>query len=153
MACYLTWYEKDFKQAESHYLLAIELAPSNVVSYVPIIDFLLSLGRFTEALKYSEKLLEHDATQYDYWGRNALVHAFIGNDDEMSESIAKARGAGSEFIVPITASARAYLIRGKYDKALEILSQRDNLKSFPRTMGIKSIAFFKLGDQENHLKN
>jgi len=152
MANYLTWYAKDFKQAEMHYRLGIELAPSNVVSFVSIIDLLLALGRFEEALKYSEKALELDATNYDYWGRNALVHAFIGNDDEMSENIAKARRAGSEFIVPFTESARAYLIRGKYDKALEILSQRDNLMSFPRTMGIKSITFFKLGDQENHLK-
>jgi tetratricopeptide (TPR) repeat protein len=152
MANYLTWYEKDFKQAESHYRLAIELAPSNVVSYVSIIDLLLSLGRFDEALKYSEKILELDATNYDYWGRKTLVCAFRGDEDEMSESMSKAMEAGSEFIIPFTASARAYLIRKKYDKALEILSQRDNLQSFPRTMGIKSIAFFKLGELENHLK-
>ena len=152
MADYNIWYEKDFKKAEINYNLGIKLAPSDVNSYVSYLDLLLSLGRFDEAITISSKILEIADNDPGNWGRDVLMWGFVGEKDKMNYGIEKILQINSDGILPYTESARALLIQKEYDRVPEILSHSQEAQSLPRSMGLKSIAYFKLGDMDNHNK-
>ena len=150
MANYLLWYEKDFNNAEINYRLGMELAPSYANSYQSFLDLLLSEGRFQEAIPISSKILEIAGNDLDNWGRDALLWAFIGDEKKMFRSIEKIKESNTNDILPYTESARAYLILKQYDQVLEILDLSDGIQQISRVKGLKSIAYYKTGDIENH---
>jgi len=150
MASYSLWYEKDFKKAEIHCLTGIGLAPSNLSSYNTYIDLLLSTGRFHEAIPIGAKLLELFGNYPSNHGKNALLWAFNNEEEKMNENIRQAKQAPDD-ILAITESARAYLIQKQYDQVLEVLDLPDTvLQEISRVKGLKSIAYYKMGDIENH---
>jgi len=67
----------------------------------------------------------------------------------MNESIRKAKKVPYN-ILAITESARAYLVQKQYDQVLKILDLSKDVQQIPRTIGLKSIAYYKTGDIENH---
>ncbi len=151
MASYSLWYEKDFNQAEIHFRTGIRQAPEYVTTYASYIDFLLAVGRFQEAIPMGSILLDIDINSPNYWSRNALIWAFNNDLEKMNKSINQAK-KGVDDVGAIVESARAYLVQKQYDQALEILDLSQNIQQIPRVMGIKSIAYYKTGDIENHDK-
>lgn len=149
MARYSLWYEKDFKKAEIHCLTGIRLAPSDQSSYSTYIDLLLSTGRFHEAIPTGTKLLELFGNNPVNRGRNALMWAFNNEEEKMNENIRQAKQAPDN-IQAITESARAYLIQKQYDQVLEVLDLSQEVQEISRVKGLKSIAYYKTGDIENH---
>ncbi|MCK5471125.1 MAG: hypothetical protein KAI99_21525, partial [Cyclobacteriaceae bacterium] len=149
MANYSLWYEKDFNKAEIHRLISIRQAPSHEGSYTGYLNFLLATGRFQEAIPIGTKLLEIAGDNPGNQGRNALLWAFNNEEEKMNENIRIAKQAPDD-ILAITESARAYLILKQYDQVLEILHLSQNIQQIPRVMGLKSIAYYKTGDIENH---
>lgn len=152
MASYSIWYEKDFNKAEINYRIAKELAPSDENSYASYLDLLLAEGRFQEAIPIGAKLLEIAGNNPANWGRDALLWAFNDEKEKMYESIKQARKAPSDNILAYTESARALLIQKQYNHVLEILDLSSNAQAIPRSMGLKSIAYYQIGDIENHNK-
>jgi len=152
MASYSLWYGKDFNKAEMHYLIAKRLAPSDELSYSSYHDLLLAEGRFQEAIPIGAKLLEIASNNPANWGRSSLQWAFIDDEGKKNKSIRRARQAPTENILAFTESARAYLIQKQYAKVLEILDLSADAQEIPRSMGLKSIAYYQIGNIENHNK-
>jgi TolB-like protein/class 3 adenylate cyclase len=150
MASYSLWYGKDFNKAEMHYLIAKELAPSDESSYASYHDLLLAEGRFQEAIPIGAKLLEIASNNPANWGRSSLQWAFNDDEGKMNKSIRRARQAPTDNILAFTESARAYLVQKQYPKVLEILDLSVDAQEIPRSMGLKSIAYYQIGDNENH---
>ena len=149
MAAYSLWYEKDFNKAEIHILTSIRQAPSDASSYSSYLDFLLAEGRFQEAIPVGTKLLEIAGNNPANHGRNALLWAFNNDRKKMDKNIKIAKQTPND-ILAITESARAYLILKQYDQVLEILDLSDSIQQISRVKGLKSIAYYKTGDIENH---
>ena len=149
MANYYLWYEKDFNKAEIHNLISIRQAPSSERAYLSYLCFLLPTGRFQEAIPIGTKLIEIAGNNPGNQGMNALLWAFNNEEEKMNESIRKAKQEPNN-ILAITESARAYLILKQYDQVLEILDLSDSIQQIPRVKGLKSIAYYKTGDIENH---
>ena len=152
MAHYFIWYEKDFNQAEIHYRTGLRQAPSDASSYTGYLDLLLAAGRFQEAIPIGTKLLEIGSNNPSNWGRAALMWAFNNEEEKMNESIRQAKQVPYDNILAITESARAYLIQKQYDQVLETLALSQDVQQIPRSRGLKSIAYYKTGDIENHNK-
>jgi len=152
MASYSLWYGKDFNKAEMHYLIAKRLAPSDESSYASYHDLLLAEGRFQEAIPIGAKLLEIASNNPANWGRSSLQWAFNDDEGKMNKSIRRARQAPTDNILAFTESARAYLVQKQYAKVLEILDLSVDAQEIPRSMGLKSIAYYQIGDIENHNK-
>jgi len=150
MGGYYLWYEKDFNKAEIEYLTALRLAPSQQQTFY--LDFLLAEGRFEEAISVGTKVLEIGSNNPANWGRNALLWAFNNEGEKMNESIRQAKQVPYNNILAITESARAYLVHKQYDQVLEILDLSKVVQQIPRVIGLKSIAYYKTGDIENHNK-
>lgn len=153
MASYYLWYEKDFKKAEIHGHSGIQLAPSHQSSYSIYIDLLLCSGRFHEAIPTGATLLKLFGDNPSNQGRNALMWAFNQEEEKMNENIRQARKAPDN-ILAITESARAYLVQKQYAQVLDILNLPDKrYQEISRVNGMKSIAYYKTGDIENHQKS
>jgi class 3 adenylate cyclase/TolB-like protein len=152
MGNYSLWYEKDFKEAEIEYLKALRFSPSDESSYISYHDFLLAAGRFQEAIPIGTKLIEIASNNPGNWGRAALLWAFNNDEEKMYESIKQASKVPSDDILAYTESARALLIQKQYNQVLGILDLSSNAQAIPRSMGLKSIAYYQIGDIENHKK-
>jgi len=151
-AYYSLWYEKDFNKAEIHFLSGIRLAPSAERSYFSYLDFLLATGRFQEAIPIGTKLLEIAGNDPGNWGRTALLWAFNNEEEKMNKSIKQARKAPSDNIIVYTECARALLVQKRYNEVLEILELSQDIQKIPRSIGLKAISYYKIGDIENHNK-
>jgi len=149
MGAYYLWYEKDFSKAEIEYLTALRLAPSIPIANIFYLDFLLAEGRFDEAIPIGTDILKIQNIPAN-WGRMALVWAFNNEAERMNESIKRARQAPKSSVLAFTESARAYLIQKQYKQVLEILDLSPDVQAIPRSRGLKSIAYYKTGDIENH---
>jgi TolB-like protein len=152
MGSYSLWYEKDFNKAEINYLICKRIAPSDASTYSTYMDLLLAEGRFQEAIPIGTKLIEIASNNPGNWGRAALLWAFNDEEEKMYGSIKQARKAPANNILAYTESARALLIQKQYNQVLEILDLSSNAQAIPRSMGLKSIAYYQIGDIENHNK-
>jgi len=148
MGQYYLWYEKDFNKAEIEYRTAQKLAPSDARSYIAYIDLLLAAGRFDEAIAVGSKLLEISNVNPLNWSQMALIWAFNSQKERMIECIERAKESASDNILFIAEVARAYLVLKQYEQILEALNRYVGNLSVPRVMGLKAIAFKKLGDYE-----
>ena len=148
MSMYYLWFEKDFNKAEIEVLTAINLAPSDERAYTSYTDLLLAAGRFEEAILVGSKVLEISNDNPVFWSRMALTWAFNSRKDRMIKCIEHARESAPDNILAIADVARAHLVLKQYGQILEALNRYVGDLSVPRVMGLRAIAFKKLGDNE-----
>ena len=134
----MLWYGWDFENAEKEYQLQSQL---NGISSGTI-DFLISSGRFEEAVEKSSVFVQTNPTSRGAWRTKILSLYFNGQSEKSLETITSVpypKGG----LVPMEIS-RVYIYLGMYDQAIKVLSQIDK---YPRSMGLLSIAYFHVGEQ------
>lgn len=82
--------KKQYEQALSHYLRAIELNPNDMVYYLNTASCLMELGRFEEGIKYCEEALEVGRKHHADFQMIAKALARIGNAYFRMENYKKA---------------------------------------------------------------
>ena len=144
---YYLWFEKEFSKAEIEFVTARSLLPSLTSNHY--MDFLLASGRFREAIQEAKKMADAESSPLR-WAFLALANSFGGNILEMENYIQKTFEKPVENTQVFIESARAFIIQGKYDRALEILTSAKGGEQMPRFIALKAIAYNKLGDSEKH---
>jgi len=152
MGNYYLWFEKDFTKAEIEYRSAMELAPSDVTSYLQLLDLLLAADRIEEAILVGNSLFKDFDVGVTSWARMGLVWAFNNDLDNMNKAISQAKLAPPENVFPYIEAARYYLIQKQYDQIPEVLALSPDAQTVPRSMGLKAIAYHKIDKKEYHIQ-
>ena len=107
---------KNYPEAESHLLRAIELDPSNYAAFGRLGDVYIEMGRFDEAVAQFEKS-QALRPQGTHALRLAVAYARMGDRKRAIKAMATVVNR------PAWEMARLYTALGNYDKAFEVLNQ------------------------------
>jgi TolB-like protein/lipoprotein NlpI len=138
------WHEWDFEAAGREFQILIDLNPN--FSWT---DFLLTSGRFKEALERSKIRLELNPLSPGTWTDNILSNYFNDQPNEALEAIKTALSADFVDHFLFADASRVYLYLEKYHKVIETIDrffkEYNDLRS-PRPLGTLAIAYYHLGD-------
>jgi TolB-like protein/class 3 adenylate cyclase len=139
------WYKWDFETAEREYRFVKERNPNYAWS-----DFLITSGRFEEAVKEIELNLKTDPLSPFSWGYKILSLYFNNQPEEALNVINTAfelnLGEGNNSHT--MEASRVYLYVGVYDKVVETIQKYLNDLIAPRPRGTLAIAFYHLGEHD-----
>ncbi|MCK5442225.1 MAG: tetratricopeptide repeat protein, partial [Maribacter sp.] len=79
------WKEWNFPEAETAYKKALELDPRNTSSNYIYAEFLIQMGRASEALPYIEKVVELAPTTNSYLSELAKFYFYAGNKEKAAD--------------------------------------------------------------------
>ena len=148
LACNYLWFEWDFDKANAEYIVSKKIRKNHSWS-----DFLITSGRFEEALQGSLTAEAIDPLSSDYFpiASKILSSYFANQPEEALNTIETVLNAGVKDPYVYGASARVYLYLEKYEEVIDIvnmwLKEYPEIKS-PRTLGIQAIANIHLEKKE-----
>jgi len=133
------YYERDWEPAEREYRRAIELNPNYSIAPQWYAIFLMSAGRFDEALVQAKRAQELDPLSLPINMTLGWVLLNARQYDQSAEQLNKTLEMDPGFMLAHHRLGMVYEQQGKYDKAIEEFKQVVNL-SIGKPMGIASLA-------------
>jgi len=133
------YYERDWEPAEREYRRAIELNPNYSIAPQWYAIFLMSAGRFDEALVQAKRAQELDPLSLPINMTLGWVLLNARQYDQSAEQLNKTLEMDPGFMLAHHRLGMVYEQQGKYDKAIEEFKQVVNL-SVGKPMGIASLA-------------
>jgi TolB-like protein/class 3 adenylate cyclase len=134
------WYQWDFEAAEKEYWILKELNPNYTWG-----DFLVTSGRFEEAVKDTELGVQINPLSSVIWGEKIISLYFNNQPEKSLKVIEEALVLHQSTNTPMDAS-RVYLYLGMYDKVVETIQQYLYNVIAPRPLGTLAIAYYHLGE-------
>ena len=138
------WKEWNFPEAEAAYKKAVELDSQNSIPIFDYAEFLLQMGRASEALPYIEKIVELSPTSRGLLNQLAKFYFYAGNKEkaidimEENESLFQNENRDG-------ATGLNYLYLNSLEKAIEDL---EKVKETPLYSGFLAIAYSKNGQDQ-----
>ena len=133
------YYDHDFVAAEREYKRAIELNPTYPTAPHWYAVFLMSLGRFGEALTQVRRAQELDPLSLPINMTVGWVHLTARQTDKSIEQLRKTLEMDPNFVLAHHRLGLAYEQQGKYDEAIAEFKQVLNLTS-GKPLGIAALA-------------
>ena len=140
------WFNWDFKNAETSYLKAMDLNPG--LPYSTYTEFLLSSGRFEEALQNSFSFIKSNPNDTFAWNSQGLCYSYLNNQQMASESIRI--GEEKDALHPYSDSQVLHLLnyQEKYEEVISRYEKlSDSILTFPHILSMAAIAYGQLGDK------
>jgi tetratricopeptide (TPR) repeat protein len=148
MAYLICWYEWDFKAAEKEWNKFFQLNPSGFW-WVDYVDFLISDGKFSEALEFAMKEYNRDKTNVVNWINLAFSYYYTNQPGKAlaildSASLIFKKESDVYFI-----KARVFIHLGKYQQVIDNLNKEFAMapgdREIPRLQAWLAIAYFHTG--------
>jgi DNA-binding winged helix-turn-helix (wHTH) protein/TolB-like protein/Flp pilus assembly protein TadD len=118
--CYYDW---DFVGAESDYLRAIELVPSNATAHHWYAEFLSMQGRFDESYQEYDKAISLDPLSMAIKTDLALAHFYARDYDGSMELLNKVKAMDPNFLRTENYIFWIHRVRGDYELAINSLER------------------------------
>ncbi|MCC6860293.1 MAG: hypothetical protein IT158_17120 [Bryobacterales bacterium] len=124
LGCILSVYEWQWREAERHFLRAIELNPGYVTAHHWYgSDHLAFLGRFDQAMEELEVARQLDPLSAILIENCGMVHMMKGQFDRAMDEYRKVLDLDPYFYKGYTAMGRVRALQGRYDEAVELLEK------------------------------
>jgi Flp pilus assembly protein TadD len=133
------YYDRDWSSAEREYRRAIELNPNYATAQQWYAIFLMSVGRFDEALVQARRAQELDPLSLPVNMTLGWVLFNARQYEQSAEQLSKTLEMDQSFILGHHRLGLVYEQQGKYDKAIEEFRQVVNL-SGGKPLGIAALA-------------
>ena len=133
------YYDRDWTAAEREYKRAIELNPNYAIAHQWYAIYLMSVGRFDEALAQAKRAQELDPLSLPINMTLGWVLLNARQYDQSVEQLSKTLEMDPGFILAHHRLGLVYEQQGKYDKAIEEFRQVVNL-SPGKPLGIAALA-------------
>lgn len=145
------WYHWDFESTQKEYDIVRQLSPSGFDQYPFFTVYLISIGKFDEAVKLAERSLNLDKNSAINWGMMIYTLYFDGQFDRSEKIINEAIGFFPDNIFILTNIVRYFTYQERYIE--EIAFFREHSKNLdldmPVILGHLGIAYYKTGDSIN----
>lgn len=148
MANLQLWFRWNFDAVEKEYKKVLQLYPSNIEVTSEFQDYLLSTGRFEEALKLASNNFNNNKNYWIHWIQLALAYQYNNQPEKALQTIESA-----ESLFPNITFLKVQLIRinsynNRFEQAIQTFDRIDSLseiKFHPHNLGHLAIAYFKTG--------
>lgn len=133
------YYDRNWVAAEQQYKRALELNPNHATAHQWYAIFLMSVGRFNDALAQAKRSQELDPLSLPINMTSGWVLLNARRYEESAEQLSKTLEMDHSFILGHHRLGLVYEQQGKYDKAIEEFRQVVNL-SGGKPLGIAALA-------------
>jgi tetratricopeptide (TPR) repeat protein len=142
----------DFETASREYQIVRELNPSNPDIVGHLVDYLLAMGNFREAMKVANNAFEMDSL--GYMKDLALTNYFNGNPKTAMELMSRLFDHNKLFEFAFVNYLRIGVYSGEYSRVTNIFEE--NRKNFQPTaylgLSYAAIAYYKTGFKDSAIK-
>ena len=111
--------EWNFPAAEENFKKAFSLNPGLAEAHIWYSQYLLLMGRYSEAVREIERARELDPLSMDMFGQAMTTYIALGEFDKAMEMYRKSQEINPGSIYPLTHLIRVYYLTGKYKEALD----------------------------------
>jgi TolB-like protein/DNA-binding winged helix-turn-helix (wHTH) protein/Tfp pilus assembly protein PilF len=115
--------DRDLVAAAPHFSRALELQPQDVVLHSYASSFMLRLGRLDAVIDFRERDVRQDPLDPIGYNNLAFVYAMAGKSDEAIAAVKTLLMLAPEYNAAHYTWAKALLLKGEREAALEIINQ------------------------------
>jgi len=140
------WYNRDFEATGKEYDIVRQLSPSG---YYPFFtSYLVSIGKFDEAVILAERCLKLDKNSAINWGVMMNTMYFDGQIDNMEKIMTDAINYFRDDIFILINVTRIFTYQERYEEEISLFSKYEKKSDLnnPVLLGHRGIAHYKTGD-------
>ena len=139
------WFDWDFNKTQEYYDKALQLNPS--LPLTAVTEYLLSTGRFEDALQNSFSTIQGNHNSTNIWIMHGMAHYFLGNKQKVLECIEIAKSKAHNIVVNGNYQ-RLLVYLGRYEEAIANYKILNEDQMTPRALGFAAVAHYHDGNQD-----